>query len=72
MTDDDRLQRLLRSALPPIGDTDRGSSRDLWPLVVDRLHGKAEWSWLDVGLAAIVVALLLIVPEWLWLLAYHL
>jgi hypothetical protein len=42
------------------------------PLVVDRLHGKAEWAWLDVGLAAIVVALVLIVPEWLWLLAYHL
>jgi len=69
MSDDDRLRHLLRSALPP---ADRSSSRDLWPLVVDRIEAPIGWSWLDLGLAAAVTLALLMFPDWLWLLAYHL
>ncbi len=70
MTDDERLGRLLRAALPPIeaGTT----SRDLWPRVVSRCQAPVAWSWLDAGLAAAVVIVLLLFPNWLWLLAYHL
>ena len=70
MTDDERLERLLRSALPPVANA--GPSRDLWPLVVSRSREPMAWSWLDVGLAAVVTILLLRFPNWLWLLAYHL
>jgi hypothetical protein len=70
MTDDDRLRNVLRSALPP---TEAASpSRDLWPAVVGRSRAPARWSWLDISLAAVVAAVLLMFPNWFWLLAYHL
>ncbi len=70
MIDDERLERLLRSALPPLGLP--GPSRDLWPLVVSRCRSPLAWSWLDLGLAAAVTLVLLLSPKLLWLLAYHL
>lgn len=70
MTDDDRLRRLLQSALPP--RPDREPSRDLWPLVEHRLQARAAWSWVDVGLAAVVTLVLLMFPGGLLLLAFHL
>ena len=70
MKDDERLGRLLRSAL---AHTDGGvPARDLWPRVVSRCQAPVAWSWLDAGLAAAVVIVLLLFPSWLWLLAYHL
>ena len=70
MTDEERLENLLRAALRRT--TGRGPSRDLWPLIVERSQESVGWSWLDVGLVAIVAILLLMRPNWLWLLAYHL
>ena len=70
MTGDEGLQHLLRSALPRAAD--RKPSRDLWPLVVNRVQARVGWSWLDVGLAAGVTVVLLMFPGWLFLLAYHL
>jgi len=70
MTDDDRLQRLLRSSLKPVAH--QKPSRDLWPLVVNRIQTPAGWTWFDLSLAAVVMIVLLIFPEWLSLLAYHL
>jgi hypothetical protein len=70
MTDDDRLQDLLRSAFPRIADQE--PSRDLWPLVVNQIHAPVTRSWLDISLAAVIVMLLMMFPEWLWLLVYHL
>jgi hypothetical protein len=70
MIDDDRLQRLLRSALPRT--TDQAPTRDLWPLVVQQIHAAVKWSWLDISVAAVIAILLVMFPEWLWLLAYHL
>ena len=70
MTEDERLARLLRSALLPVPAS--ALSRDLWPLVVSRCQSRVAWSWFDVSLAAGVAIVLLLFPNWLWLLAYHL
>ncbi len=70
MTEDDRLQRLLRSALPQAGDL--GPSRDLWPLVAKQLQAPLKPSWFDIGMAAVVLILLIMFPECLLVLAYHL
>jgi hypothetical protein len=70
MTDDVRLQHLLRSAFPPIADQERPC--DLWPLVVNQIRAPVRRSWLDISLAAVIAILLLMFPEWLLLLAYHL
>ncbi len=70
MTEHETLDRLLRRALPPVPDP--GPSRDLWPAVVSRCQARPAWSWLDLGLAALVAVLLFLFPDWLWLLAYHL
>ena len=70
MIDPDRFEDLVRAALPPIVAGEPG--RDLWPRVVERLNTRPPWSWVDAGLAAIVVLTLLMFPEGLFLLAYHL
>ncbi len=70
MTEQHRLARLLREALPP--STAQAPSRDLWPLVVGRSHATPSWSWLDLGMATGVLIVLSVFPDWLWLLAYHL
>lgn len=70
MNEEDRLERLLRSALPPL--TASGPSRDLWPLVVERNQAASAWSWIDVGLAAALVLVLLAFPRLLLVLVYHL
>ena len=80
MTDDDRLHKLLRTALP--GVSDEGPSRDLWPPVASRIDPYAGrvprsgpggvMSWFDLGVAAAVAVVLMLFPEWLFLLLYHL
>jgi hypothetical protein len=70
MINDAQLSQLLRSALPAV-DTDQ-PPRDLWPAVVRRSEARIEVSSADWSLAAIVMLVLLMFPEWFWLLAYHL
>ena len=70
MTDQDPLERLLRAALPP--SVPIVPSRDLWPSVVRRSQAPMERSWVDISIAALVAITLLMFPDWLWLLAYHL
>jgi hypothetical protein len=70
MTEDERLEELLRAAVRETSA--RSPSRDLWPAIVERSRASAAWSWLDVGVAAIVAVVLLVRPRWLWLLMYHL
>ena len=68
---DEHLQRLLRSTLDPA----RGEqpSRDLWPLVVDRIEAPASWSTVDISLAVMLAIALVMFPRGLLLLlAYHL
>jgi hypothetical protein len=70
MIDEDRLQQLLRSALPRI--VEHEPSCDLWPSVVNRMRAPMGRSWLDAGLVAVIATLLIKFPEWLLPLVYHL
>ena len=70
MTDEERLQRLLRVALP--ASSDHGPARDLWPQVVARVQTRPAWTWVDMAVTAGVATALLLFPEWVFLLAYHL
>ena len=67
---DDQLGKLLRAALPPTQDS--AARRDLWPSIVQRLNERPRWSLIDVALGAAAAAALLMFPEWLRLLVYHL
>jgi hypothetical protein len=74
MINDDQLSQLLRNALPAIEAVEEkaGPPRDLWTAVVRRSEARVEMSFSDWSLAAIVVIVLLIFPEWFWFLTYHL
>ena len=67
---DDELHSLLRSALPAAAD--QAPDRDLWPEVVHRLQSRPQPHWMDIALAAGIAAALALVPQWFFLLAYHL
>ena len=67
---DERLRELLLTAMSPSGD--EGPKRDLWPQMASRFERAPRWSYVDLGLAAAVIAAMAIFPEWLWPLAYHL
>jgi len=66
---DERLQALLQAAVPPVSAAE---PRDVWALLADRMDRRTRWSPIDVGLAAAAAAALVIFPEWVLLLAYHL
>jgi hypothetical protein len=70
MIEDDDLRAWLRVALPRV-DEDK-PPRDLWPMVVQRGRAGAPWSWFDTGVAAVVATVLLLFPDWIWVLAFHL
>jgi hypothetical protein len=70
MTEEDRIEELLREALPITAAA--SPPRDLWPEIVARGHRPTRWSWLDLGIAAAVGLALLLRPAWLWLVVYHL
>jgi hypothetical protein len=67
---DEHLKDLLRAALPPSGEG--AAARDVWPQLSARFERTTAWSYVDLGLAAAAAVALLIFPEWLSLLAYHL
>ena len=66
----DRVDELLRTAMPPM--TPGEPAGDLWPRVVDRLDARRPVSWVDLSLLVLVALVLLMFPEGLFLLAYHL
>jgi 4-hydroxybenzoate polyprenyltransferase len=70
MTDEERLTQLVRRALPPVAA--HHPSRDLWPSVAERMDRRAAWSMFDIGLAAAVAIALVMFPQALWFIAYHL
>lgn len=67
---DDELIRVLRAVVPPT--VQRRPSRDLWPLVANRVRTPMGGDWFDIGLAAGVILALVLFPEYVPLLAYHL
>lgn len=70
MTEDERLARLLRRGLPPIPA--QQLARDLWPAVAERMNARARWSGFDIGVAVAVAITVVLSPDTLWLIAYHL
>jgi hypothetical protein len=70
MINDDHLSQLLKAALPAAEE--ERPTRDLWPAVVRCSEARVEMSFADWSLAAIVLIVLLMFPEWFWFLAYHL
>ena len=70
MTDQEKIQQLLKSAFPHIEAEPR---RDLWPLMLRKLHERpVAVPWYDWGLAVALVALLALFPKFIPLLLYHL
>ena len=68
--EEDDLRGLLKNAFPP-ANTELG--RDLWPAMLRRLETRsAVTPWYDWALAAAVVAVLALFPQWIVVLAYHL
>ena len=70
-TDEELVRRALKASLPTPTPASLPSS-DLWPRVAARLHARRRMSRVDWSLAAAIVLALLVVPKWLWLIAYHL
>jgi hypothetical protein len=70
MMNDERLSQLLRTALPAVDAA--APSRDLWPDVVRRSEARVRITSTDWSVAAIVIVVLVLFPEWFWFLAYHL
>ena len=63
--EDDRIQHLLKQALPPV-DAATGPERDLWPALLRRLDSQpaphAGWVWFDGALLAGLVAFAALYP----------
>lgn len=73
-----RVERVLRQAVPPIGDGPE-SPHDLWPAMARRLRTEAAREpekvrvpWFDWALAGGLLALLAAFPGWIPLLLYYL
>lgn len=73
--DQDRIERLLREALPPVRDN--GPSRDLWPAVLHRLEPEPRAALrsippFDWALAGGLVAFAAFAPMMIPVLLYYL
>jgi hypothetical protein len=68
--DYDEVRQALREALPPM---DTELRRDLWPLMRRRLDApKLPVAWYDWALAAAAGGVMVVFPELLLMLVYHL
>jgi hypothetical protein len=68
---DERIQRLLRQAMPPVqGEL----QRDLWPQMLNRMAERPARAvpWFDWALLAALLLVLLLAPRSIPLLLYHL
>jgi hypothetical protein len=69
--DDERLEKMLREALPPLTQVEL--KRDLWPRMRRQLdEGTLAASWLDWSLASVSLLWLVVFPEAIPALFYHL
>jgi hypothetical protein len=71
-----RVKRLLRSALPRIGD-ERQPDRDLWPAMLRRMdehasRGPASVPWFDWALGGALLAFAAMAPRTIPLILYYL
>jgi hypothetical protein len=69
--EEERLIRLLKGVVRPVGDTQL--PRDLWPQMLRRLNqGQLRVPWFDWALAGLVALLLLLFPGVIPGVLYHL
>jgi hypothetical protein len=73
--DEERIQQLLREALPPVQDT--GPSRDLWPEVLRKFEPQPRAvlrsvPLIDWALAGVLIAFAAIAPMTIPVLLYYL
>jgi hypothetical protein len=74
--DEDRLQNLLRQALPPVGAEPAEPPHDMWPEVLRRLdahpaaQARSKWVWFDWALAAGLAVVTVSIPASIPLLLY--
>jgi len=73
-SDDARIQNVLRSSMPPIGDAEL--PRDLWPEMLKRINAeeskRVRFGLLDWVIAAAAAAYLIFYPTLIPNLLYHL
>jgi hypothetical protein len=68
---DEKLRELLRSAVEPVADTEL--KQDLWPRMLRKLDETTiRASWLDWALIALLPVWLVLFPEVIPALLYHL
>jgi hypothetical protein len=68
---DKEIQELLKRSIPSVADTEL--RRDLWPEMLKKLSEQpVRVPWFDWALAAIFSALLIVFPEAIPALLYHL
>ena len=76
--DEDRIQHLLRQALPPVEVEPAEPTHDLWPQVLRRLdehpaaQPQSKWVWFDWALAAGLAVMTVSFPASIPLLLYYL
>ena len=70
--DEERMKRLLKQALQPMGD-DAAPGRDLWPALVQRLHARpASPPWFDWALAGALILFAAAFPASISVFLYYL
>jgi hypothetical protein len=68
----EQMEKLLRQALPPIGDAS-GPEHDLWPAMLRRLDERpARVPWFDWALMGALAALIAAFPAAIPVLLYYL
>jgi hypothetical protein len=87
-SEQERIAKLLKKSLPPVGEDGAQLGRDLWPAMLQQLQQRAApvtwferagfervWfnqAWFDVALLAAVVVWLVFFPAAIPVLLYHL
>ena len=67
---DDDIRQTLQDAFPPVNT---GLRRDLWPAMLRQLDGrKPKLAWYDWALAGLVGGVVVVFPDLILILAYHL
>ena len=69
--DEERLKKLLREALPPVG-ADAEPRRDLWPAMLRKLDETQTPPWFDWALLGGAAVMAVAFPAWIPVILYYL
>jgi hypothetical protein len=68
--DQQRIEQLLKQALPPVGDAE--PAHDLWPSMLQRLDAGTALPWFDWALAGGIAIFSLALPTSIPVILYYL